>query len=213
MKKDFPIDEDFYGLGGSSGPSLKLDLETLVLFARAVTVPIPRILRPEFALNFQNCVVCDIDLVANNVSYLVFKAFHHEEVIVEMAICSSCLGILTNVYSQKTRQAMDQLILDSGWVQKAKDRLDSDEIGSTQWLDSCAMTGQPRSEWDFYEVLGICRQGWMEVSLFPYAVGSKGVQLMQTIMSPETRASWGRFLAQHEGLTPDLRRMIHLDGA
>jgi hypothetical protein len=193
-------------------PTIIVERETEDLIARAVFVPTPAILRPAFAPRFERCVVCDTDLVAHELGYLVFKEMRGDEVLVEMAICTECLDVLVQVYSPQTRRAIDGLFVASDWFDRARERLDADPATWPRWLDRCALTGQPREAFDHYEVIGICAGEFTQVSLFPYVIGTDGIRLMEARISRQSQANWDRFLGQHQGLPPELRQLLHVDG-
>jgi hypothetical protein len=177
---------------------------------QSIYIPTPALLRPAFAPRFESCVVCEADLNDHELVFLVFKEVLKTEVIVEMAICMECLDVLEQVYSQQTRRAIDTLFVQSGWCERARERLQADVATWPRWLDHCALTGQPRAKCTSYEVIGICCGDLTQVSFFPYVVGTEGILRMEAMISQQSRANWNRFLGQHQGLSPELRHLLHV---
>jgi hypothetical protein len=189
----------------------ELEAQFMELMARAQLVPMDDLLRPAFAHRFQQCTVCETDLVARMRLYLVFREVRQRETLVELAICVECLDVLEQVYSPSTRQAIDTLFLESGWSERAGERLSASTEDLHAWLETCALTGEPLQPDDHFEVIGLCKGGFMHMSFFPYVIGAAGIARLEEAISKQTQANWDRFLGQHQGLPPELRQLLHLD--
>jgi len=169
--------------------------------------PMPEFLRPFDAAWFDACTVCDTDLPAAEDGYLVIKNFRGREVIYELGLCMACAEQLGASYSEESRAAIDGLFAEVGWIDQALTRQAAPPDDWATALTACALTGQSRDEFDEYQIVAACDGRDMMVNLFPYVIGTRGIEQITARLSQATQDTWDRFVGDHLGLPPELRSL------
>ena len=114
------------------------------------SIPLPKLFQPFLEDHpFERCIVCDCDLLQDNLHYLIEKAYKGTEVIFEYALCVSCAMAMRAELSQESLQRMQDQFENSQNLEARRTRLAKlppQEI--EPWVDTCVITGTSRKETD-----------------------------------------------------------------
>ena len=126
--------------------------------------PIPAILQSlEADGPFVKCNFCERQLAAADnelaTTFMVERVFRGSEPIIEYAMCWNCRHGMSDGMSEESMQRVsayfnEHVDLEARAMQLVDQyRHDSSE---THWFDHCVITKQPRSEFENYQVIGMC---------------------------------------------------------
>ena len=158
-------------------------------------VPIPVIFHSfERDALFAECVVCGRQLLEDGVSYFIEKAYRDSEVIFEYSICDECRGTANDWISFDSMTNIGSYLFDNMDAFNKRGDLLSDFDNSVKpWLDSCFFTETGRSACDNYQICAECEGGNLVVSFLPMMISEEAAEIFQSLMSKQTRDSFGDF--------------------
>jgi len=163
---------------------------------------------------FSTCINCDRHLLDDHVEYVVEKAirqyssFNSKDVIFEYAICMDCALAIRNELSKESMQNIQQYLESTRMLSSRKQLIGDNNWNVQDWLSHCAISGEAIEEQQEYQIYGHCRGRQLIFSGMPYMVGGKAAEEMAGLLSEKTRDELGRFMDDHFGLPPELKKII-----
>lgn len=158
-------------------------------------VPIPSIFHSfEKDAPFSECVACGRPLLRDGVSYFIEKAFRKGEVVFEYVICEFCRGVVSETISFESMSNIGAYLTENMDAFAGRGELLEGFDNSVQaWLSECFFTGTKRRECDSYQICAECDGLNLVVSLLPMVISEEAAETFQSLMSKQTRDSFGDF--------------------
>lgn len=171
---------------------------------------------------FTRCMVCDADLIEGDVRYLVERIFRGSEPIVEYAMCVACQEGMCSELSQESLQAIQEYYQQVDFdarVDRLRNHLaattDPSDVAAafqdsavldvdvSPWLDSCLVTGKPRSECHGHQVIALCQGQRLELSVVPIMISNEAIEGLLKVISKKTRDRLDDFMGENFGMPPE----------
>ena len=174
------------------------------------SIPLPKLFQPFLEDHpFQHCIVCQCNLLQDDVHYLIEKAYKGTEVIFEYALCVPCAMDMRAELSQESLLRMQDRFENSQNLEARRTRLaklSPQEIAP--WIDTCVITGISRQETDSYQLCAHC-VGWeLVLADLPFMISAAAINEMSALLSQKTRDSLDDFTDQYLGMPPELREVF-----
>ncbi len=144
---------------------------------------------------FQECLLCKKSLASVASTYMVERIFRGTEPIVEYAICTDCQHKNSDELSDSSRQAMMELfgsIDQEARLQQLRERLEDGKEDA--WIDTCVLTGKPRSECKGFHVIAKCTGFDLELGFMPFMLSDDAIKQITALMSAQTRKQMDDFM-------------------
>lgn len=168
-------------------------------------VPIPPIFHSlEHEGPFRACTLCGCDLAESE--YFIERVFHHQEPIVEMAICSGCRDEQAQEISAESLVRIRTFL--EGRLKKG-DRMErlaalSDLSNLGPWLDTCLISDLPAAESPYRSIFAACYGSELMLSTgLPFMVSGQVNEELNELLSEQTRRACDDFLGTHFGMPPE----------
>ncbi|MFN8255205.1 MAG: hypothetical protein U0W24_05915 [Bacteroidales bacterium] len=167
---------------------------------------IPSIPIPEDFFSSKNnspighCVMCGRSLLLDNAPYLIEKAYQRNlatkkfEVVFEYALCSGCQ---VNAKSELSTESLNRikmyynLYVDFDKRQEEFNKADNKSFSGL--ITNCIITKKPITEYNSYQIGGMCFRDRLLMGNLPFAVGEKAIDEIQELISKKTRDFLDRF--------------------
>lgn len=134
---------------------------------------------------FTKCVECKESFIEDDLllPYIIMKVFVHTEVIIELALCWDCRTHMQNELSRESEQSMTRFL--------------ADHFHSHESIESCAFCPRMRDTCRSYSIYAFCIGDQMIVSQYPIMICDLCEELMQELMSNQTRGWQDNFMDRH----------------
>lgn len=188
-----------------------LDLAAMGMAMHAM--PVPPLLHSLYDGPFEQCLMCQSELLTPPTEYLIVRMFRCEEPIVEYAICTRCNDRQWESYSAETRTrlATESHELDNAVEDDLPpmEGVQQSESEFEQSIARCRSTGKPRVECDVYQItahcVGTCLAPW---SGGPWMRSGEAMRASWKLWSNESRGNYDDFIETYLGPTPTRSREI-----
>ena len=70
------------------------------------------------------------------------------------------------------------------------------------WINACAVTGQPRRVLEEYQIMARCDRDRLHLCGYPMMLSWDAVDQFRELLSKETREDWERFKRDYLGVPP-----------
>jgi hypothetical protein len=163
---------------------------------------------------FCNCVMCDIDLMASQVPYLIEKAFKRAPdgslyTIFEFAICMDCAQKTQDQMSRESLAKIQEYFAErTNLIERNEAKFENEELDFESWVDECVLSNKRISECDEFQVLATCQGDQMDMGVFPYALSGDEAEKMQELLSAQTKDEMDDFMNRHLDLPPELKMLL-----
>ena len=160
------------------------------------TIPIPRIFHSFFHEGmFPTCSVCEKNLLEDEVSYYIEKAYQRGEVAFEYAMCDECKMSMGEELSMESMMNLANYFMEHGDLLARREKLIADFDNNIKpWVNECLFTGKLRSECESYQICAECEGTNLVVSFLPFMISSDAVEEIQQLISKKTRDSFDGFV-------------------
>ena len=159
---------------------------------------------------FTHCKICDKELIQNEESYLIEKAYRRfpetggEELLFEVAICMDCS---TNMRNQLSKESLERI--SSFFQERALQRREAlSNLSKDELMETCLLSGQKIEEMENYQIYAHCRGDKIAPTGGVYMLGDTIIEEIQDLLSAETRDALNRFSDDHLGTPPELRKLF-----
>ncbi len=134
---------------------------------------------------FTNCIECKERFVAGSsyLPYLIMKTYVHTEVIIEIAICWNCRSQMQSELSQQSEQSIRKFL--------------AEKFRSEAHIESCAVCNRKRDKCRSYSIYAFCNGEEMFVGQYPFMACDQCEEVMQELLSEETRGWQDDFMDRH----------------
>lgn len=182
---------------------------------RILKKDIPNILKSDLTDKpFENCLLCNIDLMESQIPYMVEKAFKRAPdgslyTIFEFAICMGCAQKTQDQLSRESLAKIQKYFSDRNDLFKRNEEMfDEEKTEFEDWTNECILSGKKISECDEFQILATCQGNQMEMGMFPYAISGEEAENMQELLSEKTRDELDDFMNTHLDLPPELKMLL-----
>lgn len=174
------------------------------------SIPLPKLFQPFLEDHpFEHCLVCECDLLQDDLHYLIEKAYQGTEVIFEYALCVSCAMAMRAELSPESLQRMQDQFENSQNLEARRTRLAKLPTREIEpWIDTCVITGTSRHETDSYQLCAHCVGRELVLTDLPFMISAAAMNEMSALLSKKTRDSLDDFTDQYLGLPPELREVF-----
>lgn len=201
-------DADPYAHGGSSDDE---EFDAGAEFEWQQEEPIMEDLPPELHC-FETGEPFKVSLIhqtplTGDVPYSVRKVYRGSEVIMECAMTLDEMSELEEGLSESSKARIEEHVgeqLDlADRFEKLMENPDGPEFG--RWTSRCAFTGQPREECKEYSITALCQGGkLLYLPNSPVMLSDTFAEIMQSLLSEETRRYLDDFVGEHFPTPPNL---------
>jgi hypothetical protein len=162
---------------------------------------------------FQNCTVCDKNLLESNTTYLIEKAYKRvnqelEHVVFEYAICMDCAQEMNSKISKESLNNMkeyySQYFNSLSTVERMKLFKQDDDF----WQRRCLVKNTPMGELTEYNICGLFQGKTMLVGEFPYIISIEAMDELVSILSEETKDEFDDFKRTYLDGPPELQELL-----
>ena len=186
------------------------------------TIDIPPAFRQDPTQSLHTrCVMCEKELIESNSPYLIEKSYVKPlgmavyETLFEYAICMDCAVQMRAQMSRESLQRMDSFMAE-GLAHDHRQLPDDFEEAAMvdQWLQHCALSGQPIEALTEYQMIAVCQGDQMMVSpdeahqRMPIVIGGPAIAELTELLSPETREEMDRFRDLLGGVPPEWEALL-----
>lgn len=160
---------------------------------------------------FENCLVCDRNLLENHVHYLIEKAIKRfpeygtEEVIFEYGICIPCLMSMRKRLSEVSKQRVEDYFAAHVDLNERRRQLRENSFDLDKLLDHCIVKNTDASQLTEYQIYAFCRGKKMIISEMPYLIGGEAIDELAQRLSNETLDEIDGFTDKYFGFPPEFR--------
>ncbi len=156
---------------------------------------------------FEQCTMCEADLLADGMLYLIEKAYQRGEVVFEYAICVECQIRLRDELSVQSRRLIEHYFDEHVDLAERRQRLlENYDATTTPWLSHCLITGKPAAECDEYQIMTLCDGTDMLFSYLPALLSGEAIEGIQKNLSKKTQDQLDAFVEEYLGLTPEMKK-------
>lgn len=170
-------------------------------------LPVPKLFYSEYLEQpFEDCINCGCSLGTAAV-YVIQKRFVIGEAVFEMAICDNCRQQLTETYSEETKAALNERMMQyfgrmaaEVLEQQPSSRPAEDLLD--RCMNFCLICSATRENCKKYSLAGLFRR--QEIVVQCSAIGQSPVMIcdrceeeLSELISQKTRDAWQRFMDEH----------------
>ncbi len=159
---------------------------------------------------FQECGICGNNLHANNLAYLIEKAYRRfpneggEELLFEIAVCHACARDMRTQLSEDSRKAVNNFFYQE-FMARLKELRDADD---EYLMSHCMLTGKPLAEMSEYQIYAHCQGSGMADHGAAYILSGEVVERIQNLLSEETKDQMRKFSDDHLGTPPEIQKIL-----
>ncbi len=170
-------------------------------------IEIPRLFFPFLESRpFETCLVCECDLLDNDVLYMIEKAYKGTEVIFEYAMCLSCCEQQRKELSMESFEAIVCYFKDKPlWLLRAITARTWASNNLDSWLNKCAVTGIERAMVENYQLYGLCQGRQLIVNMYPFLISESVMMELGEVLSKKTKDHLDDFVDEYLGMPPEFR--------
>lgn len=133
------------------------------------------------------CSLCDCDLTAEDMPYLIEKAFRDGETMFEHALCLQCHFQCMEEMSEESLNNIQTYFSDrTDPVNRPALLLEQFGTDHKRWLGKCMVKGYPIEECGEYQIYGFCSGTNLVFSGAPYMICGEVVEDILELLSNET---------------------------
>lgn len=161
---------------------------------------------------FEKCMVCDRDLISTLRPYIIEKAIKNyptlatTDTIFEYAMCEKCYTEALNMYSQESRQRIENYYENHVDMQaRIKLIQEQSEFDLGVWLDRCLVKNKPREICSEYQIFCECIGPKVVLSFSPMMICDEAAADLIKLLSDKTKDDMGRFKEKYFDLPPELK--------
>jgi hypothetical protein len=173
-------------------------------------MPIPKVFYP-FLENepFQTCAVCNCNLLAQGVDYLIEKTFKGTEVICEYAMCMECAEEMSTELSAESMMRIRAHMEERVDLLARGQRLTETSPDQIQpWLETCVLTGTRQQDTDVYHICGHFHGRDLVLSIYPFMICGAAMNQMAALLSQKTRETLDDFTDRFLGMPPEYKHLF-----
>lgn len=158
-------------------------------------IPIPKdFWSVETEQPFQQCSLCDCNLLEEGTNYMIEKAVNNGETIFEYAMCFKCHAKLSSEFSEISKTRVRRYFEERVNLERRLDDL-SVRYGDkyNKWVSRCMVTDKPRTECKEYQLYGYFVDQNLVFNGMPYLLCSEVIEELLTLLSSETLGTLNDF--------------------
>ncbi|MFO7609459.1 MAG: hypothetical protein R6X35_09730 [Candidatus Krumholzibacteriia bacterium] len=176
-------------------------------------IRLPREFARSFGGCFTHCIICGDALIDNGrkkfsfvrmrhiaTPYCIVKEVHRGEPWLEFAICAGCAAGVQSLHSAESAASIDRLFVARTNLQVRFTRLIAGPAPVRDWLARCVLTGDRIDPQGTYRLKAYCEGGRLVLSTLPYAIGERGLAMLEAALSAESAAARDEFVRRYLGV-------------
>jgi hypothetical protein len=169
---------------------------------KPLTGPIAKAFYPfDSKERFTTCTMCQV-VLDDNSEYIIEKARKGTDVIFELAMCLSCANKMRNQLSAGSKERIETYMMEhTDFEARAQHFLDNPSDNMEDYIGHCVVTGKPIDPREEHQIYAYCTGNEMIYSAMPYAISGEIMEIIQEMLSPETKQEMDDFMDQY--LIPD----------
>jgi len=167
---------------------------------------------------FTHCLVCETDLMQETQPYSVERAIRHypemelTNVVFEYALCAKCTSDMENEISSETKMAImtyfsEQFDYSSRPIWNTEDD-EENEFDCSQWIDTCAVKGLPKTELFEYSLYARCIGDRIIPEVVPYMISGPAQDDLIELFSNKSLGFLDGFTDKHFTGPPELKELF-----
>lgn len=140
---------------------------------------------------FCECNICTENLLQENITYMVEKAYEKNifsgelEIIFEYSVCLECAQKISLSYSKESVEKINSFFFEI-LTNDSRNKYDKN-AQTEEWISKCVVFGTDKEELSGYQISGLCQGDKMIFSELPIMLGNNAVEKIQELLSEETR--------------------------
>lgn len=161
---------------------------------------------------FENCLVCERDLLVSGTQYVVEKAlknyenFNTSDTIFEYAMCFQCLENFRDNVSDESRQRIDAYFAENvDLVKRRHTFLEADNLDAADWTSNCIVNGKLDSKCSEYQIYCQCDGSKMLFTYMPFMISGDAMDDIVQLLSKKTIGDIGGFMNEYFDVPPELK--------
>jgi hypothetical protein len=164
--------------------------------------------REESGEPMQACVVCQDNVLAQGVPYMIDKAYRCGQLLYEAVVCQSCLLWLEEARSPHSRRLLEAYVERHNYREMRYDALLEWSWGRIEpWIARCGLTGRPLSDRDSHQLQGVAVEDkLLLLPNHPIAMSDAASESIWRLLSDESAALLYSFANDYLGVPPALLR-------
>jgi hypothetical protein len=158
---------------------------------------------------FEKCTECGRSLLTPSVEYVVEKAYRVypgkgvTDTVFEHALCDECVQVMSREMSKESLDRLHRYVAETvDWDGRLK-RIAENSDRLEEWIAECLVTGDSIAAEEEYQVVASCRGNMIVPSVAPYAIGSRAMEQMASLLSEKTTDFLDDYSGRHFGLPPE----------
>lgn len=157
---------------------------------------------------FTSCKVCDLPLPLTSDSWIVNKHYHHNECILEYAVCEACRDLVSNSFSDDSKAAIRKFLeTEINWEDQLLEWMKLTD--SSERLDNCVACKVPRGITNGFTISAqFTKEGTLIENALPLLMCDSCISKITESLSESSRITWQKFIAEYfegpENDTPNL---------
>ncbi|MBT3173961.1 MAG: hypothetical protein HN336_03875 [Lentimicrobiaceae bacterium] len=165
---------------------------------------------------FENCNICNINLLDNEEPYVVEKAMRNYEghtfssTIYEFAICQKCHTKMQQTMSPESLQSLHNYhneVMSSKGSQPIM--IDMNSFNLDNWLSTCFFYGEEIKNMNEYQLVAQFKGNKMILNTPPIIIGENAMKKMAGLLSEKTTDEMNGFREKYLGPSPEIEELIY----
>ncbi|WAC18088.1 hypothetical protein OVA24_12655 [Luteolibacter sp. SL250] len=146
---------------------------------------------------FTHCVCCRLPLREIAAPWLVNKDYHREECVLEYAICQPCRDVMSEKFSEGSKETVRNFLeKEVDWDERQREFMLM--LDEAERLEACISCRKGREDCEGFSISFLFdSDGNLVAGPLPLLICNGCIARMMAGVSPESRAVWRHFIADH----------------
>ncbi|MFY0688325.1 MAG: hypothetical protein JXQ90_14220 [Cyclobacteriaceae bacterium] len=157
---------------------------------------------------FERCIECDVDLIANNLDYVIeiakksYKGFSAEDTVFDYAMCINCAMKMRNEFSVESLKNMENYFSNIKMQQELN--TSNELLIIDDCLAQCAIKDIQKDEVEEYQIYAYCTGDKLNKTIPPYMISGQAIDEVLPLLSNATTEFLNGFFDKHFSPDPSL---------
>ncbi len=161
------------------------------------------------------CKICNSNLLEGNTPFAlekaikVFPEIKAKEVIFEIAICDNCASESRKSLSKQSLTDIETFMTGDQVRENMMKCVEESYENGGDTFGYCIITGVPKEFINEFQIIAQCQSGFLLPGTEAFMISSQGIEIIQDLLSPETKEELDRFKNEHFGIPPEFENILN----
>lgn len=162
-----------------------------------------------------NCKICDRNLLDGETTFAlekaikVFPEIQASETIFEISICHKCAMSSRKSLSKQSLNDIENFMTSDQVRKNMMLCMEEAHENNGDTLRYCIITGMKKESLSEFQIIAQCKGQFLLPGTEAFLISSAGIEIIQDLLSPETKEELDRFKNEYFGVPPEFENLLN----